>query len=111
MTEISFDSRNDFKEFIKSNAYVFARVSAKWCGPCKKINPLINKQIKELPQDIKIVYIDYDKHRDVASFLKIKNVPTFLFFTRGNPDICLVGANPENVMKFFKQMAYKVENK
>mgnify|MGYP000962756575 CR=1 FL=1 len=108
--EVSFYNRNELKTFLKDNPYVIIRVSATWCGPCKKIQPLLNERINNLPDNIKVVYVDYDKHRDVATSLKIQNVPTFMFFKESCPDICLVGAQVPKVVKFFDSVVAKVIN-
>ena len=108
--EISFSKRTDLKTFIKSNKHVIVRVSATWCGPCKKIAPLIEERVNNLPDNVQVVYVDLDKHRDVASSLKIKNVPTFLSFLDGAPDVCLVGADSTNVKSFFNKVVAKVSN-
>ena len=48
--EISFSKRTDLKTFIESNKHVIVRVSATWCGPCKKIAPLIEERVNNLPR-------------------------------------------------------------
>tara|TARA_B100000795_G_C22776080_1_gene430082 strand:+ start:1054 stop:1404 length:351 start_codon:yes stop_codon:yes gene_type:complete len=106
--EISFSKRDDLKTFIQHNKHVIVRVSAVWCGPCKKIAPLIKERVNNLPNNVQVVYVDLDKHRDVASALKIKNVPTFLSFLDGAPDVCLVGADSTNVKSFFNKVVAKV---
>ena len=108
MSEVSFNKRDELKLFIKDNKQVIVRVSANWCGPCKKILPFITEKIKNLPNNIKVVYVDFDQHRDVASALKIKSLPTFLFFLNGQPDVCLVGADTDKVASFFNKVVAKV---
>ena len=108
MSEISFNKRDELKLFIKNNKYVIVRVSATWCGPCKKILPFVTEKIKNLSNNIKVVYVDFDTHRDVASALKIKSLPTFLFFLNGYPDVCLAGANIDKVMSFINKVVAKV---
>ena len=108
MSEISFNKRDDLKLFIKNNKHVIVRVSASWCGPRKKILPFVTEQIKNIPNNIKIVYVDFDTHRDVASALKIKSLPTFLFFFNGYPDVCLAGGDINKVASFFNKVVAKV---
>lgn len=108
VNEVSFSKRDELKVFLKNNNNVIVRVSAGWCGPCKKIYPLLKERIGNLPSNVKVVYVDYDKHRDIASALKVKSVPTFMFFLKGDPDICLVGGDAANVNKFFDKVVAKV---
>jgi len=110
VNEISFEKRGELKTFIGNNKNVIIRVSASWCGPCKRIKPLLEEKINNLPNNIKVVFVDFDKHRDVASALKIKNVPTFMFYNNGYPDICLVGGDGDKVAKFFDNVVSKVSN-
>ena len=108
VNKVSFKTRAECKMCLLNNKYVIIKVSATWCGPCKRISSLVNACLEELPSNVVIIVVDFDAHRDVANALKVKSVPTFMFYSGGNPDICLVGANPQKVKKFFQDVNVKV---
>jgi thioredoxin 1 len=51
--------------------------SATWCQPCKQMQPIIDKFLKDNPD---IVYIKYDADEDVSVFQEqgIRGVPAFI---------------------------------
>lgn len=108
VNKVSFKTRDECKQCLLSNKFVVIKVSAKWCGPCKRISSLVEACLEELPSNVITIIVDFDAHRDVASALRIKNVPTFMLFIDGMPDICLVGANKQKVEKFFQAVNQKV---
>ena len=108
VNKVSFTTRDKCKVCILNNKYVIIKVSATWCGPCKRISTLVNACLEELPSNTVAIIVDFDAHRDVANALKVKNVPTFMFYKDGAPDICLVGANPQKVRKFFQDVNTKI---
>ena len=101
MEEISFDNRQDFVAFVKSNKNVIVRVSADWCGPCKRIKPTIDELMSNM-SSVKFVYVNYDKHSDVRSSLRVRSVPTFFHFKNGYGENCLIGGDKEKVIKFYE---------
>ncbi len=110
VNKVSFKTRQECKVCILSNKYVVIKISAGWCGPCKRIASLVDASLEELPASAVVIVVDFDAHRDVANALKIKSVPTFLFYMNGQPDICLVGANSKKVQNFFASVNSKILN-
>ena len=108
MSEITFNTRQEFKQFIQTNQYVVVRVSATWCGPCKRIHKQVAQFTRNLPSHVKRVFVDYDAHRDVAKGLRIKSVPTFILIIGGQPNICLVGSDITKVTNFYKGVVSRV---
>ena len=105
---VVLDNRQELYDYIKEYKFVVVKVSATWCGPCKKIASYVDSIIKELPNAVKIVYVDFDKQRDIANAMKVKAVPTFMFYLHGSPDVCYVGSSKKNVLSFFQNVQSKV---
>ena len=53
---------------------------ASWCGPCKKLSPIMEKLSKKYEDKVNFYKIDVDESSDLANTLKIKGIPTLIFF-------------------------------
>ena len=56
--------------------------NAEWCGPCKKLSPIIEELALEY-NDIAIKKIDVDANKDLAQEHNIRSIPTILFIKKG----------------------------
>ena len=72
-----------FKELIQSEKPVLVDFFATWCGPCKAMQPVIEKLKEEMGDRVRIAQIDVDKYDGTALFYRIQMVPTFIIFRRG----------------------------
>ena len=52
---------------------------ADWCGPCKKIAPILNELAREYKDQIIIYKINTDQERELAQTFGISSIPTLLF--------------------------------
>ena len=52
---------------------------ATWCGPCKKLSPIMEKLSKKYEGKVNFYKIDVDKSSDLANTLNIKAIPTLIF--------------------------------
>src|SRR5690242_17941678 len=53
--------------------------TAKWCSPCRLINP-VYRELAENNPTIKFFKVDVDKNNKLSEMFKIKVMPTFFFF-------------------------------
>lgn len=70
--------------------------SATWCGPCKKIAPIIEELASEYDGRVIIGKCDVDDNDELTSKYGIRNVPTVLFIKNGNVVDKNVGAAPKS---------------
>ncbi|MBO7225056.1 MAG: thioredoxin [Bacteroidales bacterium] len=54
---------------------------ASWCGPCKKLSPIMEKMSKKYEDKVYFYKIDVDKSSDLANVLGITAIPTLIFFS------------------------------
>lgn len=69
---------------------------ATWCGPCKKVAPIIEKLAKEYEGKVDFYKIDTDAEPKLASILKITNIPMVFFMKEGEQPMKSVGARSED---------------
>jgi thioredoxin 1 len=72
-----------FKEIIQSETPTLVDFFATWCGPCKTMQPILDQIKTDLGESIRIIKIDIDKNQAVAEQFKVKSVPTFILFKKG----------------------------
>ena len=73
----------EYGELIKSSDRVMIDFNAKWCAPCKKMNPYILKFQTEMKDIIKIVQLDADENKTIVEQLKLDALPTIIIYEKG----------------------------
>lgn len=74
---------------------------ATWCGPCKTLQPTIEKVVTEAKGAVKLVKIDIDKNQMLAQQLRIQSIPAVYAFFGGRPVDGFMGAVPESQVREF----------
>ncbi|MBN9537471.1 MAG: thioredoxin [Reyranella sp.] len=74
---------------------------APWCGPCKTLQPMIEKVVTEAKGAVKLVKIDIDKNQMLAQQLRIQSIPAVYAFFGGRPVDGFMGAVPESQVRQF----------
>ena len=74
---------------------------APWCGPCKTLQPMIEKVVKEAKGAVRLVKINIDQNQMLAQQLRIQSIPAVYAFFGGRPVDGFMGAVPESQVKQF----------
>lgn len=74
---------------------------APWCGPCRQLTPVIEKQVKAAKGAVRLVKMNIDDHPQVAGQLGIQSIPAVIAFVDGRPVDGFMGALPEGQVKAF----------
>ena len=72
-----------FNELIQSTELVLVDFYAEWCGPCKIMKPRILDVAERMGDNVKVVQIDVDKEKELATRFRISSVPTLIIFKNG----------------------------
>jgi thioredoxin len=77
---------NSFEEMLSgSDVPVLVDFYADWCGPCQMMVPILEKVNLELKDRLRIVKIDTEKYKELASQYGIAALPTLVLFKQGKP--------------------------
>lgn len=96
-------SIDDYKKIIASNKVVIVDFNAVWCGPCKKISPILDRLAKEYEGKVLVKKIDVDKSPELAKEMKIEGIPYILKYVDGKLVKEIMGFNgPAEIEALFK---------
>lgn len=77
-TDQTFDA-----EVLASTGPVLVDFSAVWCGPCKKLEPIVHEIAADYGERLKVVKVDVDNSPGTAAKFGVLSVPTLLLFRGG----------------------------
>lgn len=72
---------------------------APWCGPCRNLTPLLEKQIQAQGGKVKLVKINIDENPGIAGQLGVRSIPAVFAFDKGRPVDAFQGALPETQLR------------
>lgn len=81
-------------------ALVILQFTAEWCGPCKALNPILDKVAADYAaKGVTRVSVDVDKNQTIAAQFRIQSVPTVYAVFQGQPVADLTPARTEAQLK------------
>jgi thioredoxin 1 len=72
--------------------------TADWCGPCKRVRPVVEDMIRE---GFHIQIIDVDIEKELVKNFEITSVPTFILFENEKQLDRISGAQTKNSLELF----------
>jgi thioredoxin 1 len=72
--------------------------TADWCGPCKKVRPIVEELIKD---GYSFQVIDVDIEKELVEKFEISSVPTFILFKNEKSIKRISGAQTKNQLESF----------
>ena len=71
------------KDVIESDKPVVVDFWAEWCGPCKKLSPILEEVAKELDGQVTVAKVNVDEERNLGAMFQIMSIPNVLIFNHG----------------------------
>ncbi len=78
-----FNDMNFEDEVLQSGDTVLVDFTASWCGPCKRLAPIVDEVADATKGKIKVGKLDIDEAPITANKLGIRSVPTLIVFKNG----------------------------
>jgi thioredoxin 1 len=69
---------------------------ADWCGPCKRVGPVLEEIHKEYGDRISVYKVNTEDAPDVAELFCISSIPSILFIPKEGEPSMTVGAMPKS---------------
>ena len=85
----------NFEEIVKGDKPVVLDFWATWCGPCRRVAPIMEELEKDYEGKVVVGKVDVEEQDDLAAQFQIRNIPTVLFLKNGEVVDKVVGALPK----------------
>lgn len=89
---------NFHREVMESDLPVLVDFSAAWCGPCKKLDPIVAELARDYAGRVKVAHVDVDSARQTAVKFGIMSVPTVIYVKDGQVTATQMGLEPKDRM-------------
>ncbi len=87
---------NSFSEVVSTNDLVLVDFWAEWCGPCKKLSPILDEISSET--GLLVGKLNVDENPSKMEEYSVHSIPTMVLFKSGQPVKTIVGAKPKHLL-------------
>ena len=94
---VSTVTDSDFSKFTAQQGVVLVDFWAPWCGPCKRIGPVVEQLSSEMP-NVKFGKLNTDENQMTAATNGVMSIPTLMVYKDGRKVDQVVGAVPKEML-------------
>jgi thioredoxin 1 len=87
---------DSFDEVVSANDLVLIDFWAEWCGPCKKLSPILDEISNET--NLLVGKLNVDENPLKMEEYSVHSIPTMVLFSSGQPVKTIVGAKPKHLL-------------
>lgn len=91
-----WDFEKSPEEFVyKGKTAAIVDFYADWCGPCRKIGPVMEKLAQDYDGRLTVYKVNVDKEKELAAAFQARSIPMVIFIPLEGQPMMQVGALPE----------------
>lgn len=94
MSAVPYIQESEWDELLSDSGPVIVDFTATWCGPCRKVSPLMEQLAAEYENRAKVFKLDVDENKPVAKKFGIRSIPAVLIFKGGEVVENITGVVP-----------------
>ena len=94
MSVINITNANFTQEAVNSDIPVLLDFWAPWCGPCRRVGPILD-EIAQERADIKVGKVNVDEQPELAGRFGVMSIPTLVVMKNGKVVNQAMGARPK----------------
>ena len=77
---------------------------ATWCGPCKRLAPILEEIQKDYGQKLQIYKVDTDKETQLSRLFNVSSIPLMVFIPVKGKPFLVTGLRPkEQLVQIIKE--------
>jgi thioredoxin 1 len=86
-------------EVLESEVPVLVDFWAPWCGPCRRVSPVVEEIAGERGEALKVVKLNIDENQETAVKFNVMSIPTLMVFKHGEVAKTVIGAYPKKKLE------------
>jgi thioredoxin 1 len=86
----------NFQESLNQNSLILVDFWAEWCGPCKRLSPILDEISKD--NGLVVGKLNIDENPEKTLEYSIHSIPTMVLFKSGQPVKTITGAKPKHLL-------------
>ena len=91
--------------FISStDKTVIVKFSADWCGPCKRLVPIVHEAAQECIDDVIVIEVNIDEAPSLREMFDVQSIPTLIYFKDGRQVDRTHGVSKESLLQKIKNL-------
>lgn len=76
-------SMDNYLASVTKEKLVLVDFNAVWCGPCKKLKPIVHKVVEKNEQKVELFELDIDENSTLADKMHIDQIPLLILYKNG----------------------------
>ncbi|MGH2757561.1 MAG: thioredoxin [Actinomycetota bacterium] len=99
MAVVTLTTSNFRQEVLDSDVPVVVDFYADWCGPCKRIAPVMETLSEKWEGVVRFAEVDIEAYPEIARGYNISSIPAVLRFEKGEVTNWCLGAKPAHLLE------------